>query len=87
VYLPSERFLSVADAGDDFRDQGKVTLLDCDCGNSGCWPLGVRIQRIADRVVWSEFENAYRPWDYSRFGPFEFELKGYLEALRSSHAE
>jgi hypothetical protein len=88
VFLPSHRLLGVTDELDYFRAKGKVTILDCNCGNPGCWPLGVRVERLADRFIWSDFENWHREWwDYGRFGPFQFEAGQYLEALQGSRSK
>ncbi len=32
-----------------------MTLLDCDCGVMGCWPLKARVTVRATTVTWSDF--------------------------------
>lgn len=59
-----------------------VSLLECDCGFPGCWPLQARIRRSAGRVVWDRFEQPHRPRrDYTDFGPFVFDEGQYRRAL------
>jgi hypothetical protein len=66
---------------------GKTTILGCTCGIEGCWPLLARIEQQGDKIVWSDFEQPYRGkdshhhWDYSRFGPFVFDVGQYESAL------
>jgi hypothetical protein len=55
---------------------GKTCILDCDCGNFGCWPLLVRISRIGSTVTWTEFSQFYRDWIYN-LGPFQFDREQY----------
>ena len=51
--------------------EGRVALLQCECGEPGCWPLVARIDVTEDRVTWSEFAQPHRPqWEYTGFGPF-----------------
>ena len=57
--------------------ENSVALLGCDCGWPDCWPLAVRIEITGDSVRWSGFQQPFRDWDYSGFGPFEFELAQY----------
>lgn len=67
---------------------GHAWLLACDCGEAGCWPLEARVEPTDDTVTWSEFHQPHRPsWDYSGFGPFQFDRSQYetavAEAVRS----
>ena len=78
--------------GEAVREYGipveKVALMGCRCGVVACWPLLARI-RIGERsIFWEDFEQPYRGpeseagfWDYSGFGPFEFDRAQYLDAL------
>jgi hypothetical protein len=86
VFLPSKLLLGEPGQYDMFSDIGKVAVLDCDCGNPGCWPWAVKITTQNDRVVWSDFENCHRgpTWDYSGHPPFTFELQGYMAAIEKS---
>ena len=62
-----------------------VSLLECDCGFPGCWPLRGRIRRSQGRVVWDRFEQPHRPRrDYSGFGPFVFDEQHYRQALENA---
>lgn len=66
----------------------KVMLLQCPCGDPGCWPLLASIQVGNTTVVWRGFEQPHRsvkgssrPWCYEGFGPFEFDRGGYEAAV------
>jgi len=61
--------------------RGKVCVLECNCGNPGCWPLLVRISELADEVVWADFEQFHRDWEYD-LGPFRFDRAKYEEELQ-----
>jgi hypothetical protein len=71
-------------AGDgSIRDEGKVPLLGCNCGEWGCWPLMARIAVSGDEVRWDDFAQPYRrERNYDAFGPFVFSRVQYGEALR-----
>jgi hypothetical protein len=61
---------------------GRVAVLACECGEVGCWPLRVRIDKSADAVVWSDFQQPHRQgWDYSACGPFVFDRTAYDRAV------
>jgi hypothetical protein len=63
---------------------GRVAVLGCECGESGCWPLLCRVDFSDDLVVWSDFRQPHRPsWDYREFGPFTFDRRQYLESLEA----
>jgi hypothetical protein len=70
------------------EDSNKVALMECVCGCPGCWPLAVRITKTSNTVLWSDFEQPHRGpdsagghWDYTGFGPFEFDLEQYLNEI------
>jgi hypothetical protein len=63
------------DLGGDGVPEEKVAILGCDCGWPDCWPLAVRVTVDDAKVRWSDFEQPFRDWDYSGFGPFEFDLR------------
>lgn len=70
------------------EENGKATLLLCDCQCDGCWNFEARIKVTADYVEWDEFEQIHRRrdavsgfWDYSGFGPFRFDRTAYESAL------
>ena len=73
---------------------GKTQVLQCECGEPGCWPLVCRIDVSDDAVVWADFEQPHRRagrarsvWTYEQLGPFRFERRQYeaaLEVLRAA---
>ena len=74
----------------DFSDleySWKVTILGCVCGAEGCWPMRVEMSIEKGKVLWTNFEQPFRRaelnvhWDYSAFGPFEFNEIDYNEQL------
>lgn len=65
-------------------DGPRIAVLGCECGEMGCWPLLVTIEARNNVVLWKEFENGHRDWDYKGFGPFQFLRSEYdLELKRS----
>jgi hypothetical protein len=70
----------------DYGDESdKTALMECACGCPGCWPLCARIAVTDTSVIWSDFEQPHRGpdaaaghWDYSSFGPFEFDIDEYI---------
>lgn len=65
-------------------------LLGCECGEVGCWPLLGQIECRGSHMVWHSFQQAHRKdRDYSRFGPFVFDLSSYRAAVNeaASHFE
>lgn len=66
----------------------KIQLLECECGEPGCWPLICRITVRDEVVSWSDFEQPHRSrsrsqsvWSYEGFGPFLFRKQQYEIAL------
>ena len=60
----------------------KTAVLECgECGLPGCWPFAVKISVLPDVVMWSDFEQPHRSWDYSKLGPFRFDLQEYQAQL------
>ena len=78
-----------------YLDGDKVQVLECECGEPGCWPLMCRITVGSDRVTWSDFEQPHRrgkptqaAWQYDRLGRLEFDRVEYENAvngIRRSH--
>ena len=71
-----------------YSHSDKVQILECECGEPGCWPLLCRISVLDDRVVWSDFEQPHRtggfgqaPWSYAGLGPLRFDRVAYEAAL------
>jgi hypothetical protein len=71
----------------------KTILFGCSCGCAGCWDMLANISRQDDKVIWSGFEqpnrgpNCFEFWDYSAFGPFEFDSGQYLEKLEQARQQ
>lgn len=71
--------------------EDKVALLECACGQPGCWPLLATVTVGSAQVIWSGFEQPHRRadsagghWDYGGFGPFVFERAVYDAALQAA---
>ncbi len=65
------------------KTEKKIPLLGCECGEWGCWPLLAQIEADGEQVVWTGFEQPFRPRrNYAAFGPFTFERTAYEAALR-----
>lgn len=65
----------------------KVSVLECECGCEGCWPMKVKVLNSKDKIIWTDFEQPHRNfkshnfWDYSKFDKFVFEIDNYNEQL------
>ena len=71
----------------------KVTLLECACGEPGCWPLLAAVTVTPATVTWSAFEQPHRrrqgpagSWRYDRLGPFIFSRPAYEAELAKPSA-
>jgi hypothetical protein len=63
-------------------------LLQCKCGNDGCWPLCARILMTGRTVVWDTFKQPHRPLrDYEDFGPFVFDAEQYTKTVVDAAAK
>jgi len=65
-------------------DNGKITVLDCECGCGGCWPLTMRITVTEDFVTWSDFKQVHRNinfWTYAELKPFRFSREEYVSEI------
>lgn len=68
--------------GDQWPEPGKVSLLGCECGEVGCWPLDASVVAIEERVIWLDFAQPHRAeWTYVGFGPFVFDREQYDGAV------
>ncbi|WP_298895046.1 hypothetical protein [uncultured Psychroserpens sp.] len=81
---PSTLYKNLLNAPDNSNSQdNKSDILDCECGVWGCWSFMTRIETINNKIIWTDFEQlhrgkkSYNHWDYSKFGPFEFNLSEY----------
>lgn len=64
------------------RDTGALSLMECPCGISACWPLLAMVHATATEVVWSGFHQPNRPeWGELPLGPYVFPRPAYDEAL------
>lgn len=64
---------------------GRTSLLACECGEVGCWPLQATIAVDGDVVTWSDYEQPHRPdRDYTGFGPHRFDLAQYEAAVAAA---
>lgn len=70
------------------KNRKKTCLLDCECGQPGCWPLLCEIQVGPTSIAWRDFEQPHRgpdskasSWDYSHFSGFVFDKQQYFAAL------
>lgn len=82
VFLPSRHLLDQPCQWYDY--DGKVSVLECECGFPGCWDFNVKITLEDDKVIWSEFEQPHRSidsaggyWSYDKLKPFVFDRKQY----------
>lgn len=61
---------------------GCLWLVDCECGQAGCWPLEASVVATDETVTWSSFRQPHRPeWNYEGFGPFAFDRAQYENAV------
>jgi hypothetical protein len=82
LVAPSRHLLGQPDRLYQYAE-GRVALLGCECGESGCWPFVARIDAGDDRVTWRDFAQPQRPqWSYAGFGPFVFDRAAYEAAIR-----
>ena len=70
---------------------GRTQVLECECGEPGCWPLMVRIDIDPSEVVWGDFHQPHRgahskraEWLYTAMPQFRFERQSYEHALSAS---
>ena len=87
-YGPLERyFLADFEPGSYFEKYG-IYFLGCHCGEVGCWPLRGQIITQGDSVIWRNFKQPHRHnRDYSRFGPFVFDIQQYKESIAKLSAD
>lgn len=90
VFLPSRNLLGEPyphgfriDPADPLNR--KSLLLQCTCGITDCWFLLATITVAEDRVVWSDFRQFHRDWQYD-LGPFVFERTAYERQLVMPHS-
>ncbi len=88
AFLPSRHLLGEPAAGWDWQPEA-VPVLQCECGEPGCWPLLVCIAIGSETVTWSDFRQPHRGpqsraghWRYDALPGFTFDRRQYEEALR-----
>lgn len=88
-YLREQESIYLMLKGEEVKESwhDKAILLFCDCGFPGCWDMTANVSVQENTVIWSDFEQPHRGpdshefWDYSAFGPFNFDAAQYLTAL------
>ena len=69
---------------DDLLQDGRISLLGCTCGETGCWPLEAAVRFDDWSVTWDDFCQPHRrEWSYLGFGPFVFPAEAYRQAVES----
>jgi hypothetical protein len=77
-------FKSQFEREDYFIKLKGIYLLGCDCGEVRCWPLIGQVRANDKHFVWGNFRQPFRSKrDYSKFGPFIFDMEQYQEAVNS----
>jgi hypothetical protein len=87
VYLPSRHFFGEPDP--IYSDgKGRTYVLECECGEPGCWPMAVRIEVREKEVLWADFQQPHRQtsskkggWRYGALNSFTFDRQIYERAL------
>ena len=61
MFRPSRRLLGGSETHHEVDEaNGKVAVLGCICGDTGCWPLLVKIWADDDFVSWDNFQQPHR---------------------------
>lgn len=82
--MPPSRHLFGEAASSLLSYAGKVSVLECQCGCEGCWPLLIRITIAEDTVRWSEPQQPHRDqWVYPHDWQLTFEQRQYEAALEA----
>jgi hypothetical protein len=65
------------------------TVLECECGCSGCWPFQVVAEATKEQVIWTKYLQPHRNkkslggfWDYSIYPPLIFDKQQYYDELQ-----
>lgn len=64
----------------------KSILLQCTCGITDFWFLLAKIVVSNELVIWRDFCQFHRDWDYSTLGPFCFDRLEYEAELKRPHS-
>ena len=87
VFFPSRHFLGEPEP--IYSDgEGRTYVLECECGEPGCWPFAVRIELQERDVIWRDFKQEHRgphakagEWRYDALPSFRFDRANYEQAL------
>ena len=91
--LPSRHLLGES----SYRAYGfaqSFSLLICECGEPGCWPLKATITATDTEVIWHDFRQYHRSldsksghWKYDALAPFRFRRQQYEDALKRASGD
>ena len=81
AYLPIEDLLDELNFDEENAETKEAILLGCTCGCAECWPLYAQIEKREDVIIWHNFRNPYRDWDYSQLAPLMFDRMEYENEL------
>ena len=92
VFLPSRHFLGEPEPL--YSDgKGRTCVLECECGEPGCWPMAVRIEIREREVMWRDFQQPHRSseskageWRYDALPSFIFDRQLYEKALSEQNS-
>lgn len=62
-------------------DYNKRILIDCICTCEGCRSFVADIEETENEIVWKNFEQIHRDWDYSELKEFRFDKTQYLNEI------
>lgn len=64
---------------------GRISILECECGFEGCWPLTLSVIATDNIVEWFDFRQVHRDnWKYPSDFRFEFDRKQIEAALETA---
>jgi len=68
----------------DYDENGRLLILLCSCGIDECNSLFMKIRETEQTVIWEDFKKIRsEDWDYSNFGPFEFDKTHYFHQIEN----
>jgi hypothetical protein len=60
MYLSPKSLYQNLTKNENFNEEGKATILACECGSEGCWPMLVKIKEDEKAIIWEDFEQPHR---------------------------
>jgi len=66
---------------DELYDDGRITILGCNCGDRDCGPFKVRLAETAYSVIWEDFHGHIKQMN-QLVNKFEFEKNQYNEQTK-----